>query len=257
MTQIDRLLQRWRIRKALPHIAIGGHVIDVGAHQGELFKILGTKLGKGFGIEPLLTGEVRSSSYRIYAGRFPTIRPEEGGWDAIVMLAVLEHIPRGEQAELPQVCHDLLKPGGRLIITVPSKEVDRILALLKTAKMIDGMSLGEHFDFEPKEVPRIFAPPHFRLVCYERFQIGLNNLFVFEKQLSMPPQKGEGGAEILNRGEDVNGAIDYKDRGVGSASGCKHNPNSSPEGFARHVRNMLRLLQSVEWLNVVAKPSWK
>jgi hypothetical protein len=98
------------------------------------------------------------------------------------MLAVLEHIPTARQAALADACHELLRDGGRLIITVPSPKVDHILAFLCFLRLIDGMSLEEHHGFKPGDTARIFAPPRFRLLAHERFQLGLNHLFVFEKQ---------------------------------------------------------------------------
>ena len=45
----------------------------------------------------------------------------------ITMLAVLEHVPEDAQAELAAACERILKPGGRVVITVPSPQVDTIL----------------------------------------------------------------------------------------------------------------------------------
>jgi len=42
------------------------------------------------------------------------------------------------------------------------------------------MSLEEHHGYEVRRTAEIFCPPHFRLVCHRPFQLGLNNLFVFE-----------------------------------------------------------------------------
>ena len=107
--------------------------------------------------------------------------PEVSPFDAITMLAVLEHIPDSEYMSLREGCVRFLKPGGHLIITVPSPLVDHILKVLKVFRLIDGMSLEEHHGYEVGQTASIFPPPAFRLVCRKHFQLGLNNLFVFQR----------------------------------------------------------------------------
>ena len=39
-----------------------------------------------------------------------------GMFDEILMLDILHHLPRGQHDELLRTCHDILRPGGRLIL---------------------------------------------------------------------------------------------------------------------------------------------
>lgn len=181
MKRLDRFIQRWRMRQAVRFVPAGARLIDVGAHEGEFFKILGDQLVHGFGVEPLQKTELTGENFSIQPGFFPAVRPTETGWDAITMLAVLEHLPRGQQATLASACHELLRLGGRVIVTVPARAVDPILSVLRALRLVDGMSLEEHHGFEPADTARIFPPPAFRLLHHSRFQAGLNHLFVFEK----------------------------------------------------------------------------
>src|SRR5262249_5180958 len=102
-------------------------------------------------------------------------------FDAITMLAVMEHIPLDQQAPLAQGCFRYLRPGGRLILTVPSALVDPILNVLRALRLIHGMSLEEHYGFDASQTPAIFRAAGLELVTARKFQLGLNNLFVFEK----------------------------------------------------------------------------
>src|SRR6185312_15028113 len=104
MTPGDRLLQRWRIKVGLRWLESDVRVIDVGAHQGELFRALGGRLRFGLGIEPLCRDVFEAANFRIEPGLFPTVRPREKEWDAITMFAVLEHIPRSSHAALADAC---------------------------------------------------------------------------------------------------------------------------------------------------------
>jgi SAM-dependent methyltransferase len=191
MKYLDTVLQRWRFRAGTRYIGTNVRVIDVGAHRGELFQQLGPRLTYGFGVDPLIQTPVNGPNYMIRPGLFPQVRPAERGWDAITLFAVLEHIPRTSHAELADACYDLLREGGRVIITVPSAAVDYILGVLRFFRLIDGMSLEEHFGYQPSETSTIFNSPRYRLAHCGRFQLGLNNLFVFEKEGNPSPSHRE------------------------------------------------------------------
>jgi SAM-dependent methyltransferase len=179
--RLDRFIQRWRMRQARRFVPAAARVIDVGAHEGEFFRALGDRLVRGFGIEPLCGAAWAAENFRIVPGLFPAVRPEGADWNAVTLLAVLEHIPRAEQPALAAACRELLAPGGRVIVTVPGPAVDHLLAGLRRLRLIDGMSLEEHYGFDPADTERIFGAPGFRLLHRSRFQLGLNHLYVFER----------------------------------------------------------------------------
>ena len=182
MTAIDRFLQGWRIAKAIRHIPPGARVLDIGSHDGPLFRALGERLGSGLGVDPTLKADQDWGRIQLKAGWFPDAVPTGcEPFDVVTMLAVLEHFPENAYASLSAHCAKLLKPKGKVIITVPSAIVDHILGGLQLCRLIDGMSLAEHHGYDNARTPEIFAP-HFRLIHRQRFQLGLNNLFVFEKR---------------------------------------------------------------------------
>jgi SAM-dependent methyltransferase len=178
---LDRVLQDWRIAKARPFIPRGARVLDIGCADGELFKQLAGELGESLGVEPGLSRNSAVGPVRFVAGRFPDDMPPIEAFDVITLLAVLEHFPPSGYANLRQGCLRFLKPGGVLIITVPSPRVDRILPVLRGCRFIDGMSLEEHHGYAVQTTSDIFCPPGFELVKHRRFQLGLNNLFVFTR----------------------------------------------------------------------------
>ena len=52
MTPLDRLIQRIRIRKALPHIPRGGRLLDVGCADGSLIRAAAGRVRDAVGIDP-------------------------------------------------------------------------------------------------------------------------------------------------------------------------------------------------------------
>ena len=181
MKSVDRFLRDARIARAKPYVRQGDVVLDVGSADGEMFKQWGGLISHGIGIDPILTEVERTEGWELYPGLFPQDLPAGVTCDVITMLAVLEHITPDDQAKLADACYAMLKPQGRIVITVPSPRVDDILHLLDRLHLIDGMSMHEHYGFEPQQTPGIFPLPRFKLIKRGKFQLGLNNLFVFEK----------------------------------------------------------------------------
>ncbi len=107
---------------------------------------------------------------------------QTGPYDAIFSLAVFEHLPESAILQAREALPGLLNPGGRLIVTVPHPFVDMILDVLMAMRLIDGQAVEEHHGFDPDEMSRL-ASEQVRLVSRSTFQLGLNNLFVFERTM--------------------------------------------------------------------------
>ena len=174
------MLQRWRIAVAAPWIPDGARVLDVGCADGAIFRVLRTRIAGGVGIDPDAVAS-EHAGVRLVRGLFPDDAPDER-FDAITMLAVIEHLPASSHAAVGTATARHLAPGGRLIVTVPEPAVDRIVELLQRLRLAEGMSLHEHHGFKTSGTAAIFVPAGFRLLHHRRFQLGLNNLFVFERR---------------------------------------------------------------------------
>ena len=179
MTTVDRFIQRLRIKQVEPFIHPSDSVLDVGTADGALFRVL-HYLKDGTGIDPEAEpGSLENAT--LIRGFFPEALPPNRQYDIITMLAVLEHIQPDAQSQLAKDCFERLRPSGRLLITVPSPQVDDLLSLMKAVKLIDGMSLEQHYGYNTAETPKLFCSAGFTLQKASKFQFGLNNLFVFDK----------------------------------------------------------------------------
>jgi 2-polyprenyl-3-methyl-5-hydroxy-6-metoxy-1,4-benzoquinol methylase len=166
----------------LPYVRPNDKVLDIGCFDTTLFKQLSSKpIGLSIGLDPLLKKTIETEGYKLISGKFPEDLPKSKTFNCITMLAVLEHIPKREQLQLNDAFYNCLEPSGRVIITVPSPYVDYILWVLSKLRLIDGMSLEEHYGFKAKDTPHLFNNSQFRMIKHMTFQFGLNNLFVFEK----------------------------------------------------------------------------
>ncbi len=118
----------WRVREGIllqrlaPLFAELGHparILDVGCGAGLFFDAL-ERFGRVEGIEsdPIALERAGRWRGRIHLGELnDTFRPMES-YDVILMLDVLEHLDYPEQ--LLRYAKALLKPGGRVVITVPA-----------------------------------------------------------------------------------------------------------------------------------------
>jgi 2-polyprenyl-3-methyl-5-hydroxy-6-metoxy-1,4-benzoquinol methylase len=174
VTGLDRLLQRMRERVALPHIPRGARLLDVGCADGTLLRAAATRIREGIGIDP----DAPAGDARLQRGRFPDDLRVTGTFDAITMLAVFEHVPESERARVVEACRHLLRPGGRVILTVPSPAVDRIVDALRALRLVHGMDIEAHHGYDPRETPRHFRG--FRVLTHHPFELGLNHLYVLE-----------------------------------------------------------------------------
>jgi 2-polyprenyl-3-methyl-5-hydroxy-6-metoxy-1,4-benzoquinol methylase len=122
----QRRLRRQRIAQTVPQIPPGSRVLDVGCGDAELFRQLGSRLGHGIGIDPMLPGSIIGRRYWLLRGWFPDDLPTRRPFDVITMLGVLEELPPGRRAGLVATCCDWLVPGGRLVLTAPPEVLPQL-----------------------------------------------------------------------------------------------------------------------------------
>jgi 2-polyprenyl-3-methyl-5-hydroxy-6-metoxy-1,4-benzoquinol methylase len=181
MKRMDKWLQEMRIQKALDRIPAGCRVLDIGCRYGELFQALEGKLAEGVGIDPIHQSPIHTKHFVLLNGTFPDAIPADSKFEIITALAVLEHIPENEQIDFVNACREHLSINGRVILTVPHRMVDPIIHALQKLSIMHGQSVEEHYGFDQGKVIPLFTSHGFRLVEHTRFQLGLNNVFVFEK----------------------------------------------------------------------------
>ncbi|MFQ3581068.1 MAG: class I SAM-dependent methyltransferase [Chloracidobacterium sp.] len=181
MKPLDYHLQNWRIAVVRPHLSATDRILDIGAFDGALARQV-REFRAYVGIDPEADPAQSTARMHFVRGRFPQdLPPSEEPFDAVTLLALLEHIPDTELGAFARACADALRPGGKLLITVPHPFVDRILDILMALRLLDGMETDAHHGFDVARTRDIFEQAGFELTLHRRFQLGLNNFFAFRK----------------------------------------------------------------------------
>ena len=184
MMLLDKFVRYWRVRVALKNRPIlMRNVFDIGCDDGYLLQKLSHITNRQDGVDPRLNTSSVGHNSEIKKSFFPAAVEDyqmQGEYDAIFALAVFEHFSERDIRQSASVIARMLSPEGRLIITVPHPFVDKILDVLIFLHLIDGQALHEHHGFDPDALLTYFSGS-LRLVKRERFQFGLNNIFVFGK----------------------------------------------------------------------------
>jgi 2-polyprenyl-3-methyl-5-hydroxy-6-metoxy-1,4-benzoquinol methylase len=178
---LDRILRSWRIRKIRPYLRRGCSVLDIGCHDGALFSTLSERISRGVGIDPMLERSETHGRFRFIADTFPSDLVRDERFDVITLLAILEHVRSSELPQWREAFERLVVPGGLIVATVPSPRVDHVLDVLTRFRVIAGMSLEEHHGFDVSRVPSLLSTRSIELMVHRRFELGMNNLYVFKK----------------------------------------------------------------------------
>lgn len=109
----------------------GGRILDVGAGSGRDLACLLRSGYQAYGVEP--SDELRQAAVsahpklaeRLCPGALPTLAdPFGGGFDGLLCSAVLMHVPEAELFDTAYELRRLLKPHGRLLLSLPSARTD-------------------------------------------------------------------------------------------------------------------------------------
>jgi SAM-dependent methyltransferase len=107
--------------------------------------------------------------------RTPSLPFADASFDAVTMLAVVEHLDDAIVSQLLADTHRVLRPEGRLVITTPPPWSDPVLRVLARLGLSSKTELEEHqAAYTPSELRRLLERAGFRRSRAGLFEIGLN-----------------------------------------------------------------------------------
>jgi len=175
-------LRAERFAKALPELR--GRVLDIGAGDNLLVHMYRQRAADGSAAEDAAQSVgvdvVDWGSDCLLVERSDRLPFPDASFDTICYIACLNHIP--ERAEAVVEARRLLRPGGRVLVTMIGRFIGRVGHALwwysedKHREVNEDEEMGLH----KVEVLKLFAHAGYRCVRVDRFVYGLNRLYVFE-----------------------------------------------------------------------------
>lgn len=174
LLSIEPYLRRARINRISPFIPSGGVFVDIGCGDPALLiDAVKDRMDFCIGIDVDAKSELRENVEikKCFIKRKLPIESELA--NTVTMLAVLEHLdyPRAIARELFRI----MKPGGVLLLTVPSPRNKWLLELLAVFGIVRKEMIEQHKHyFTVQELDELFHEAGFRDVEVKLFQLGMN-----------------------------------------------------------------------------------
>ena len=183
---LEPLLRKMRLGRVLPFIKLYPecHVLDIGCGwNAKLLMTIRPFISKGTGIDfkaPTIHDPKIST---IEANLTNTLPFKDSFFDVVTMLAVMEHLE--DDLGILKEASRVLKPGGGILITVPSWNAKPILEFLSYRMgIINPSEIRDHKRYYNRKdlTDLVSKVPQLKIESHQYFQCGCNNLLFLKKE---------------------------------------------------------------------------
>ncbi len=179
----EKFLCELKFGKIIKHIPANSTILDVGCgYKGILLYKIKNKINAGFGIDISVSQEHRDDKITLIKNDLVQPLPfKNSSFDVVTSLANLEHLPNPEYS-LEEI-HRILKPGGLLLLTVPTTFSKPILEFLSyKLGLISEQEIRDHKQYANKKIlARYCKKIGFSSFKHSYFQLWMNNFLMAKK----------------------------------------------------------------------------
>jgi SAM-dependent methyltransferase len=141
-------LRAHRANKLIPSTLRTGRILDIGCGTYPYF-LAHTSFAEKFAIDQLplpqqTASELKIESFTLDLEIEPRLPFEGDYFDAVTLLAVVEHLDPALMAKLFKEVYRVLKPGGMVILTTPAAWSDGLLKFMARINLVSAEEIHEH-----------------------------------------------------------------------------------------------------------------
>lgn len=141
-------LRAQRANKLIPSTLREGRILDVGCGSFPYF-LAHTSFQEKFAIDqiplaPNTASELKIESFTLDLEIEPHLPFEDSYFEAVTLLAVVEHLDPTLMAKLFKEVYRVLKPNGMVILTTPAAWSDGLLKFMAKVGLVSAEEIHEH-----------------------------------------------------------------------------------------------------------------
>lgn len=179
---VENVIHALRYRKAAPFLRDCDAFVDLGC--GKYYRFIQKYCHKARACWGLDVAVLEGQKDNIVLKRhdITTKLPfEDRSIDQVTLLAVLEHIK--DPVPVLRECYRILNPGGRLIVSTPSRSGIFVHEMLRSLGLVRDVEEGEHVDFcmSKDKLVEWAESLGFSVETAQTFEGGLNILVVAQR----------------------------------------------------------------------------
>jgi len=141
-------LRAQRANKLIPSSLRTGRILDIGCGSYPYF-LAHTSFAEKFAIDQIplpqqTAAELRIESFTLDLEVKPRLPFQDDFFEAVTLLAVVEHLDPAHMAALFKEIYRVLKPGGQVILTTPAAWSDGLLKVMARINLVSAEEIHEH-----------------------------------------------------------------------------------------------------------------